>query len=242
MANALIVLQIHVQREAIEDRSRHSVDLLPLGPLLYTRALRQYQKLFPPASDFWTLLEGYHLEWSEAILWERQRQWGLVRRYSQEDILRLAGSRALQKIGCAAVALLAGKRQVLMPLGGVLDHLHIATHLMQDIVNWKGDLRARRATYFLTEVALALNARKMSALGRLDLADFLAAGSLPNKTLREALKHLSTAKRVADHLENPALVTYLDDLETVCKAIPRQFESDLSSALAAARKPASVSI
>jgi hypothetical protein len=240
-ANALTALQVQVQRDA-EDRPTRGGDLLPLGPLLYTRALRQYQQLFPPASDFWTLLEGYHLEWSEAVLWERQRQWRSVRRYSQEDILRLAGGRAWLKIGCAAVALLAGKRQILMPLGGVLDHLHIAVHLMDDIVNWKVDLQARRATYFLTQVALALNVREMATLGRLNLVDLLATGSLPHKVIRQALQHLSTAKKVADHLENPALVTYLDDLETACTAIPHQLEHDLASAPSVERTRASVSI
>jgi hypothetical protein len=129
-----------------------------------------------------------------------------------------------------------------MPLGGVLDHLHIAVHLMDDIVNWKSDLRARRATYFLTQVALALNVRKMAALGRLDLVDFLASGSLPNKAIKRALQHLSTARKVADHLENPALVTYLDHVETAARAIPRQLERDLASAPFVERTPASVSI
>jgi len=242
VANALTALQVHIQREAMEDRSSCGGDLLPLGPLLYTRALRQYQQLFLPDSDFWTLLEGYHLEWSEAVVWERQRQWGSVRRYSQEDILRLAGGRALLKTGCAAVALLAGKRHVLMPLGGVLDHLHIAIQLMDDIVNWQGDLRARRATYFLTEIALALNVREMAALGRLNLVDFLKTDALPNRVIRRALKHLSTAKKVADHLESPALVTCLDDLAIACKTVPRQLECDPASALSVERTPASVSI
>ena len=242
VANALTAMQVQVQREAAEDCSRRGGDLLPLGLLLYTRAVRQYQPLFPPTSDFWRLLEGYHLEWCEAVLWERQRQWGSVRRYSQEDILRLAGGRAWLKISCAAVALLAGKRHILMPLGGVLDHLHIAVHLMDDIVNWKRDLRARRATYFLTQVALALNVREMAALGRLNLVDFLATSSLPNKVIKRALQHLSTAKKVTDHLENFALVAYLDHLETVCKVIPHQLERDLASAPSVERTPASVSI
>lgn len=231
MANMLTVMYVHVQREAMEDRSGCGGDLLPLGSLLYTRVLRQYQQIFSPTSDFWTLLEGYHLEWSEAILWERQRQWGSVKRYSQEDILRLAGGCALLKIGCVAVALLAGKRRALVPLGSVLDHLHITIQLMKDIVNWKGDLLARRATYFLTEVALALNVQEMASLGQLDLVNFLAINSLLSKVIKRALKHLSTARKVANHLEGSVLVTCLDELEAACKAIPHRLDRDLAGNL-----------
>ncbi len=242
-ANALTAMHVHIQRQAVESHARHNGDLLPLGSLLYTRALCQYKQLFPPISDFWLLLEGYHLEWSEAVLWERQRQWGSVKRYSREDILRLAGSRALLKLGCVAVALLAGKRRALMPLGSILDHLHIAVQLMNDVLNWREDLHARRATFFLTEIALALDAQEMATLGRLKLVDFLATGSLPDQVIKQVQKHLSTAKKVADHLDIPSLATYLDDLEAMCEMVPHQLERDLTSAFSSAQPtPASASL
>ena len=228
LANAQMVMHGHIQQRAGDDRARSSSDLLPLGSLLSTHALRQYQQLFPPSSYFWTLLEGYQLEWVEAALWQRQRRWGRVERYNQEDVLRLAGNRALVKIGGSAIALFAQRPRKLMPLGSVLDQIHVATQLIDGVVNWRQDLQARRATYFLTEVAFAMDAREMAALGRADLEGFLATSSLPGKVAKRALDHLSTAKKVTSHLGAPALMAYLDDLRMACKAIPGQLERDLA--------------
>lgn len=233
LANALTTMHAHIQREALDDRSRRSSNLLPLGSLLFTHVLRQYQQLFAPTAHFWRLLEGYHLEWAEAVLWERQRQWGPVKRYSQEDILRLAGSRALLKISGAAIALLTGNRQIIMPLSSVLDQTYVAIQLVDGIVNWRDDLRARRATYFLTEIALALKAREMATLGRLNLKELLATSPLPGKVAKQAMDHLSTAKQVATHLDAPVLVSYIDDLRIACKAIPNQWDRHLDNSLVA---------
>jgi hypothetical protein len=228
-ANALTAIHAHIQRAAMNDESRSSGALLPLSSWLYTRALCQYQQLFPPTSFFWRLLEGYHLEWAESVLWERQRQWGAVKQYNQEDTLRLAGVGALLKISAAAVALITGNQRIVMPLSSVMDQIHIGIQLVDGIVNWREDLRARRATYFLTEVALNLNAQEMASLGRLDLQEFLAISQLPDKVTKQALKHLSAAEKVTGRLQTPALTTYIDNLRTACREIPRQWDLDLAS-------------
>jgi len=223
LANAHMVIYGYIQQGAGEGHARGSRDMLPLGSLLCTRALRQYQQVFPLSSSFWTLLEGYQLEWAEAVLWQRERRWGQVRRYSREDVLRLAGNHALVKISGAAIALLAEKPRLLMSLGSVLDQVHVATQLIDDLVNWQQDLQARRATYFLTEAAFAVGARKMAALGRIKLGTFLSTSSLPGKVVKRALSHLATAKKLVSQLEAPALMPYIDDLETAAKEIPHQF-------------------
>lgn len=240
LANALTAMYAQIQREAMDRGPQRCGDLLPLGALLHTHTLRQYQQLFPPTSYFWRLLEGYHLEWAEAVLWERQRQWGAVKRYSQEDILQLAGVRALLKISGAAVALLAGNQQIIMPLSSVLDQIHVALQLLDGVVNWREDLRARRATYFLTEVALGRGVREMTSLGRLNLEKFLATSPLPGKVTKRALNHLSAAKRVAGCLEAPALAAYLDELQTACQEIPHLLYRHLAnSRVALERAPVS---
>ena len=222
LANALIAMYAHIQRESLDNVSRQDNDLLPLGSLMYTRSLRQYQQLFPAESHFWQLLEGYYLEWTEAVLWERQRKWGAVKRYSREDALRLAGMRALLKIGSAAVSLLAGKQRFIMPLSSALDQVHVAIQLADGIINWREDLRARRATYFLTEIALALNTRGMAGLGRVDIESFLQTSSLAAKSTKRALGHLSAAKKITARLDAPALVGYIENLNTILREIPRR--------------------
>jgi len=242
LANVQMVMHGHIQQEAEDGCARSSGDLLPLGSLLYTHALRRYQQLFPPSSCFWTLLEGYQLEWVEAVLWQRQRRWGRVERYSREDVLRLAGKRALVKIGGSATALFADRSRMLMSLNSVLDQIHVATQLIDSVVNWRQDLQVRRATCFLAKVAFAMDAQEMAALGRVDMESFLATSSLPSRVIKRALNHLSTAGKVAGHLEAPALMAYLDDLRAACKEIPRWLERDPVNPLSTVeRAPVSLS-
>jgi len=229
VANAMTTMHAHIQREAIDVSPRHSREQLPLGSLLYTQVLRQYQQLFLPNSCFWRLLEGYYLEWAEAVLWEQQRKWGRVRRYSREETFRQAGIRALLKISGAAIALLSGNQQIITPLSSVLDQVHVALQLVDGIVNWREDLRAQRATYFLTEVALALNVREMDNLCRSNVKEFLGTGVSLDKVIKRAMKHLLAAKKVASRLNAPALSTYLDKLEAACLQIPCQGNCDLGA-------------
>lgn len=233
VANVLTAMQAHVQQRAMINPSRCSSVLLPLSSLLYTHVVRLYQQFFPLASDFWPLLEGYHLEWAEAVLWERQRQRGPVERYSREDILHLAGSRAPLKIGSVAVAVLGGRQQKLMQLGGVLDQTHVAIQLIDGVANWREDLRAQQGTYFLTEAALALNVQEIAALSRASLVEFLATSSLSREVVRQALDHLSTGKKLAGYLNAPALVSCLEVLRRGCEEIPHLLEHDLTNGRAA---------
>ncbi len=227
LANALTTLHTQIQTEAMNNDSWRSTELLPLGSLLYTQALHQYQQLFPPTSHFWRLLEGYYLEWTEATLREQQQKWGAVRRYTQEDILQLAGTRALLKIHGAAVVMLTDNQRVIVPLGSILDHIHIALQLMDGIINWRDDMQARRVTYFLTEVAIDLKVPEMSGLGRLNLERFMITTPLLVKVANKALDHLSAAQKVAGRLDVPALASYIDALETTCRQVSHHLAYDL---------------
>jgi hypothetical protein len=222
VANALTAMHAYIYREATDDISQYNGDLLPLGSLLYTHTLHQYQQLFAPTSYFWRLLEGYYLEWAEAVLWERQRRWGLVKRYSQEDTLRQAGVRALLKISGAAIALLTGNQQHITPLSSALDQTHVALQLVDGLINWREDMRARRATYFLTEVALTLKAREMTSLDQLNLEKLLVNSTAPCRVIKRAMKHLLAAKKVAARLNAPALATCLDKFYSICQETPCQ--------------------
>jgi hypothetical protein len=232
LAHALTGVHAHIQEAAIHGNGGFNGDLLPLGSLLYTHALGQYQRVFAPTAQFWRLLEGYHLEWTESIFWarQRQRQWGAVRRYSQEEILQTGGVRALSKIGCSAVALISGKQRVLMPLSSILDQLHVAIQLVDGVVHWQQDLQKKRATYFLTEAALALNVQTMDALQRPDLEEFLITCNLPAKAIGRALDHLQAAQKIAARLDTPNLVGYLEELEAIFRRIPHLLASKPSDA------------
>jgi hypothetical protein len=231
LANAHMVMYGYIQQRAGDDRVRSNSDVFPFGSLLHARALRQYQQLFPPSSGFWTLLEGFQLEWAEAIFWQRKRQWGQVRQYSQEDVLRLAGNRALVKVGGAAIALLAERPRIPMCLGSALDQVHVAIQLIDSLVNWQQDLQSRRATYFLTEAAFAMGACRMAALGGVDLEAFLSTSSLPDKVVKRALSHLSTAKKLVNRLEAPTLMPFLDDLQVAAEELSPRFGGEPAEVL-----------
>ncbi|MFZ5917106.1 MAG: hypothetical protein ACOYZ7_09250 [Chloroflexota bacterium] len=219
LTSALITIHGKLQAENPIDTPLKRGQLCPLGSLLYTRALRLLQQHFAVDSHFWQLLEGYHLEWTEALLWQQQRQWGPVQKFSREDIQRLAGLRALLKVGCSAMALMAGKERYIMPLNSVMDQIHVAFQLIDGLINWREDLRTRQATYYLTEVALALNLRDMAHLSRMNLDTFLADNTLVDQVLKRALGHLTAARKVAGGLKTPTLEDHLDQLHTTLKAM-----------------------
>jgi hypothetical protein len=110
--------------------------------------VRHYQALFPSDSRFWALVERYWAEWGEAALWEPEQ--GPTRRpFDQESLRRAARKAAPLKICPSGIALLAGRAELIPALEEAVDMMHVTMQLLDDLHDWREDLRHRRHNAFL---------------------------------------------------------------------------------------------
>jgi hypothetical protein len=119
-----------------------------VGTLFNLQIVRHYQALFPSDSRFWALVERYWAEWAEAALWEPEQ--GPTRRPFDQGALRRAARKAAPlKICPSGIALLAGRAELIPALEEAVDMMHVTMQLLDDLHDWREDLRHRRHNAFL---------------------------------------------------------------------------------------------
>jgi hypothetical protein len=153
--NVLGMLYIRLQNDAMDGNMPVADQVYQpmLSSLLYTRCLALLATLFPPASPFWKYLEACMLEWATAIAWERERHWRRLEPYTEAEIRWLtAGKGAPEKICCAALTILAGKKELMPHLAQVMDLRSTVAQLFDDFCDWEEDWQHGRYNTFLTTV------------------------------------------------------------------------------------------
>jgi hypothetical protein len=146
---------LHLDR--LIDADRYALEHSPFSPgalgsgvtLLYFQAMRHFQRLFPPDSTFWDHLERYHIVWAEALVWERDptRFAGLP---LWEAMERESGKCAALYSSCAAIAIGAGKEELLPTLERATMLTNMLMNLVDDSRDWAVDLADGRHNSFVS--------------------------------------------------------------------------------------------
>lgn len=100
--------------------------------------------LFPPAARFWDRLRADLADYATACLEEQRFATGghALREYTEALALRIAvGKHGLARSVVAGLVELARDEGPFVPLGQVLDETHKAVQLLDDLQDWKEDLR-----------------------------------------------------------------------------------------------------
>jgi hypothetical protein len=101
----------------------------------------------------WDMFLEVYGEFNRAMVLEAERHIGNPTPYSNDDLIEvIARKSALAKIIIFKMSRLSGRFGNVEALGQSLDHWHLACNLLDDLKDWKVDLRARRFTYILTIV------------------------------------------------------------------------------------------
>lgn len=113
-------------------------------------------QLFPPHTSFWKRFQHYLFEYSEALLLKNhfatgKRPW---HEYSEDLVLRLIeGNAGIARAVIAGLAELDQNEQYLEPFTESLKHYYIAAQMLDDIWDWKEDLRLQRPSLLLVRAS-----------------------------------------------------------------------------------------
>ncbi|HTW81020.1 MAG TPA: hypothetical protein VME23_15845 [Terracidiphilus sp.] len=133
-----------------------------LGPVNALRILamqfeayRQLHELFPQHSAFWQDLHCYLSHFTRACVEEQKfvaggRAW---RELSEDLALDIArGKNGIARATVAGLAALEGKRTALQPLNQAIDGYNVARQMLDDLCDWKEDLKSGIPSLLLARV------------------------------------------------------------------------------------------
>ncbi len=121
-----------------------------LSDVSFLRFVREYSRLFPAESVFWSHFDRYLEEWFASLAWESDV---LLSDEGAEAVAEEQLADTLQNIGrkmsplkatAAAVALLAGRPDSLARAERVVEYYHAGYQLADDLEDMEEDLPARR--------------------------------------------------------------------------------------------------
>ena len=193
-----------------------------LEHMLAQQAIFHLAQLFPtapPSSSFWTHYHTFWAAYSEGMLWEFQPHERQVTSFGEETLLRMAEKLALTKISPAAVALKAGRAEILPQLLAMMDQLNIVFQARQDISTIWPDLKQGRYSYPILRTMLAAGIealpppRPEQILGAMVLTGSIEA------ICQECLARLETCQAIAKELQLPTFSAYFGGVENLVREI-----------------------
>jgi hypothetical protein len=120
---------------------------------LYSRAVSQYREVFPTTSRFWSdfqRLEAAHLAGLSIEIWAQSHPGD----FSAQTLATIAQGKVAPIVTTlVALSHASGSPQHIPALEASLDHIAVASQLLDDIGDWQADVESRHLTYFLTRLA-----------------------------------------------------------------------------------------
>lgn len=210
LSSTFLVLYFMLQDELMDaEPEEYEGHLQPLATFFLLDAMAPYRRVFGSKPAFWALFEEYIAQWGLSISWERQWHWGQVRAFEEEDLILLARKAAPSKIPCAALCLLAGRKEAAGLLEKMIDDLMMSFLLADDLQDWRGDLAQGSYTYFLTRVIAHRKLDPHTTLTETDVEKALFAGAVLDEYLELMAEYRRRALESASALAIPYLEAYL---------------------------------
>jgi hypothetical protein len=173
--------------------------LLPLDDL-FLRFVRGYQGLFPADHPFWGRFEEYWQEYLEALAREKLRH-ARPRSYDDDDFLWLGRKFSPIKICAAGMVFAARRPGALARLEAALETFHVGYQLLDDLRDWREDLRHESWTWPLT-----LARREVAGSSRAeDMEKVLGPDGIATEVVEKATDHLEESLSILGDLELPVL-------------------------------------
>ena len=181
----------------------------------------------------WSDLLADYREFGLALLRESQQHAGKPSAYSDEDLIHIiARKSALAKIITTTMCYLGDRPEAAQYLANSLDSWNLSSNLMDDLEDWKVDLRKRRFTYLLTiaidelggwPALCHLNADCMQER----IGKHIYSSGLINRYLTRAISCLDVSAESAELAECQRWASYINAYK--CRLIARknQIESAL---------------
>jgi hypothetical protein len=123
---------------------------------------------------------------------------------------------------------LAGSDKYLNNLNSFLENIHVCIQIVDDMNDWKDDLKNQYYTYFLTEIIREHNIAKETE----NIEEFekvIYFSDVTRKTAEKGLEYLNRAKNCIQYMENPYLNEYIKLYEKRIKSIISNREQRIKS-------------
>jgi hypothetical protein len=197
----------------LADGDLPAADRLPaacLTTLLYEHALLNYAQLFAPESAFWAYMQEGLASWVRASLARHAAPAGPFTSDEAELLQRLAQRGAPRKICCAAACLLAERADLIGGLGKSLDHLMVASALLDDLHDWQADLAACRPNEFVAYASALPQTAEQRAANRSAVLQELLLGARGQPYFAVMAQHLARSLELAQGMGIAGLARYLE--------------------------------
>ncbi|AFY50883.1 squalene cyclase [Nostoc sp. PCC 7524] len=118
-------------------------------------AYQLLQQLFLPNASFWSRFRNYYAGYTDACLQEQyfalgKRHWSEYTQALAIEIIK--GKTGVAKCTIAGLVELAQNDELLIPLTASIDHFYLANQMLDDLLDWKDDLRCQIPSLLLSRL------------------------------------------------------------------------------------------
>jgi hypothetical protein len=135
---------------------------------------------------------------------------GEVSDYSESDFIMMGNKAALLKASAAALSNVAQDRRRLGRLEEVLLTISIALQLVDDLTDWKHDLKIKNFTFPLAGAIAILAPTSLEAIEQEQVSRIFYERKIDDQVLMLAIEYLDTAKALLRDLDNRYLHSFVN--------------------------------
>lgn len=216
---------IYIQESILDDDSFFDNTYLHLMRDLSSQEERQFSFLFNADSLFWDYYHRFWHEHTQVALFGLGDTAEAALKVTVEDLYQGVGILAPYKLIPISTLILAGRDADLPGLLNLMDALHIAINIYQDVANLHVDLLRGKHTYpvlaLMAQLGIPFN-QKYNPEGALAA---MAIMGLFDKYHAEFEDWIRCAKQEANNLELRSILVYLDLLDSGAKRLFEGFNS-----------------
>lgn len=181
--------------------------MLQLGDLMRCHSIN-------PIAGTTCLYERY----INCIFWEKGNFNSPSYKYLKSDLEMLGEKFAPLMVDNVVFSCMDGSNLHLENLNNFLNNYHIYLQIMDDMQDWKDDLRNRNFTYFLNEMIQEYNLEGQVEEME-EFENIISYSDITKKMAERCLEYLCLAKSYIRHLDNPYLNEFLEEEKIRAEAI-----------------------
>ncbi|QIR41954.1 hypothetical protein HCG51_35270 (plasmid) [Tolypothrix sp. PCC 7910] len=233
LGNLYGLVYFHLQDDLVDGdiSQENQLPAIHLRTILYQNWLTEYVRLFEPSSMFWSQFALFMAQWERATARSNTQPEISFQAYVNRNYLELAERAAPLKICCVATCLLTQREHLIANLTNALDHLHVASVLLDHACDWLEDLEMGRYNTFIHYVSETPQVLSNYELNRRLVYEELWMGAAASPYFDLAIHHLDCATEMIETVECFELLEYVRLFKQNLDAYEEQMVQNAKDAL-----------